>query len=77
MSGVAGWPRNCARSGRYELGNGLKLKEVESLLDHYQVTGSVRENLLGMAQDDHRSSTSLFSNVNSVTNSSCMSSCNR
>jgi Domain of unknown function (DUF5753)/Helix-turn-helix domain len=44
----SGW--STSKLSRYELGSGLKLKEVESLLDHYQVTGAVRENLLGLAQ---------------------------
>ena len=33
----SGW--STSKLSRYELGNGLKLKEVENLLDHYQVTG--------------------------------------
>jgi Domain of unknown function (DUF5753)/Helix-turn-helix domain len=48
----SGW--STSKLSRYELGNGLKLKEVENLLDHYQVTGSVRDNLLGMAEEASR-----------------------
>jgi hypothetical protein len=47
-----GW--STSKLSRYELGSGLKLKEVESLLDHYQVTGAVRENLLILAQEASR-----------------------
>ena len=43
-----------SKLSRYELGSGLKLKEVESLLDHYQVTRAVRENLLVLAQEASR-----------------------
>jgi hypothetical protein len=48
----SGW--STSKLSRYELGSGLKLKEVESLLDHYQVTGAVRENLLILAQEASR-----------------------
>jgi transcriptional regulator with XRE-family HTH domain len=43
-----------SKLSRYELGSGLKLKEVESLLDHYQVAGVVRDNLLGLAAEASR-----------------------
>jgi hypothetical protein len=36
------------------LGSGLKPDEVASLLDHYQVTGVLRERLLGLAQEASR-----------------------
>lgn len=48
----SGW--STSKLSRYELGSGLKLKEVESLLDHYQVTGAVRENLLILTQEASR-----------------------
>jgi len=48
----SGW--STSKLSRYELGSGLKLKEVESLLDHYRVTGAVRENLLDLAQEASR-----------------------
>lgn len=48
----SGW--STSKLSRYELGSGLKLKEVESLLDHYQVTRAVRENLLVLAQEASR-----------------------
>jgi transcriptional regulator with XRE-family HTH domain len=47
-----GW--STSKLSRYELGSGLKLKEVETLLDHYRVTGAVRENLLRLAQEASR-----------------------
>jgi transcriptional regulator with XRE-family HTH domain len=43
-----------SKLSRYELGSGLKPDEVASLLDHYQVTGAVREHLLGLAQEASR-----------------------
>jgi transcriptional regulator with XRE-family HTH domain len=43
-----------SKLSRYELGSGLKLKEVESLLDYYQVTGIVRDNLLGLTLEASR-----------------------
>jgi hypothetical protein len=48
----SGW--STSKLSRYELGSGLKLKEVESLLDHYRVIGAVRENLLDLAQEASR-----------------------
>jgi transcriptional regulator with XRE-family HTH domain len=48
----SGW--STSKLSRYELGNGLQPKEVETLLNHYQVTGAVRENLLALAQDASR-----------------------
>jgi hypothetical protein len=48
----SGW--STSKLSRYELGNGLKLKEVEILLNHYQVTGAARENMLILAQDASR-----------------------
>lgn len=48
----SGW--STSKLSRYELGSGLKLKEVEILLHHYQVTGAVRENLLILAQEASR-----------------------
>lgn len=47
-----GW--STSKLSRYELGSGLKLEEVASLLDHYQVTGVLREHLLGLAQEASR-----------------------
>ena len=44
-----GW--STSKLSRYELGIGLKLREVEILLDHYRVTEVVRENLLGLAEE--------------------------
>jgi transcriptional regulator with XRE-family HTH domain len=43
-----------SKLSRYELGSGLKPGEVASLLDHYQVTGVLREHLLGLAQEASR-----------------------
>jgi transcriptional regulator with XRE-family HTH domain len=40
-----------SKLSRYELGSGLIPGEVASLLDHYQVTGALREHLLGLAQE--------------------------
>jgi hypothetical protein len=40
-----------SKLSRYELGVGLRLSEVTSLIDHYQVTGDLREHLLGLAQE--------------------------
>jgi transcriptional regulator with XRE-family HTH domain len=47
-----GW--STSKLSRYELGSGLKLNEVARLLDHYQVTGVVRENLLRLTQEASR-----------------------
>jgi transcriptional regulator with XRE-family HTH domain len=47
-----GW--STSKLSRYELGTGLKPGEVASLLDHYQVTGILRERLLGLAQEASR-----------------------
>jgi transcriptional regulator with XRE-family HTH domain len=47
-----GW--STSKLSRYELGSGLKPGEVASLLDHYRVTGVLREHLLGLAQDASR-----------------------
>lgn len=47
-----GW--STSKLSRYELGSGLKLEEVASLLDHYRVTGGLREHLLGLAQEASR-----------------------
>jgi transcriptional regulator with XRE-family HTH domain len=47
-----GW--STSKLSRYELGSGLKLGEVATLLDHYQVTGVLREHLLGLAQEASR-----------------------
>jgi transcriptional regulator with XRE-family HTH domain len=44
-----GW--STSKLSRYELGIGLKLREVEILLDHYRVAEVVRENLLGLAEE--------------------------
>jgi transcriptional regulator with XRE-family HTH domain len=44
-----GW--STSKLSRYELGSGLKPGEVASLLDHYQVTGALREHLLELAHD--------------------------
>jgi transcriptional regulator with XRE-family HTH domain len=43
-----------SKLSRYELGSGLKLREVEILLDHYRVPGPVRDDLLGLAQEASR-----------------------
>lgn len=43
-----------SKLSRYELGIGLIPGEVASLLDHYQVTGVLREHLLGLAQEASR-----------------------
>jgi transcriptional regulator with XRE-family HTH domain len=41
-----------SKISRYELARtGLKVQEVEKLLDYYQVTGSFREKLLALAED--------------------------
>lgn len=41
-----------SKISRYELARtGLKIPEVEKLLDHYQVTGTHREQLLSLARD--------------------------
>lgn len=47
-----GW--STSKLSRYELGSGLKLGEVASLLDHYRVTGALREHLLSLAQEASR-----------------------
>jgi transcriptional regulator with XRE-family HTH domain len=47
-----GW--STSKLSRYELGSGLKAGEVADLLDHYQVTGVLREHLLGLAQEASR-----------------------
>jgi hypothetical protein len=47
-----GW--STSKLSRYELGSGLKPDEVASLLDHYRVTGVLRERLLGLAQEASR-----------------------
>jgi transcriptional regulator with XRE-family HTH domain len=47
-----GW--STSKLSRYELGSGLKPAEVASLIDHYQVTGDLREHLLGLAQEASR-----------------------
>jgi hypothetical protein len=44
-----GW--STSKLSRYELGIGLKLREIEILLDHYRVAEVVRENLLGLAEE--------------------------
>jgi transcriptional regulator with XRE-family HTH domain len=43
-----------SKLSRYELGSGLKPGEVASLLDHYQVTGLLREHLLDLAEEASR-----------------------
>jgi hypothetical protein len=43
-----------SKLSRYELGSGLKLGEVEILLDHYRVPGAVRADLLSLAQEASR-----------------------
>ena len=43
-----------SRLSRYELGTGLKPREVAILLKYYQVTGAFREYLLGLAQEASR-----------------------
>ncbi len=43
-----------SKLSRYELGSGLKLREVERLLDYYQVSGVVRDNLLVLTQEASR-----------------------
>jgi len=43
-----------SKLSRYELGSGLKPSEVASLLDHYQVSGALREHLLSLAQEAAR-----------------------
>jgi transcriptional regulator with XRE-family HTH domain len=43
-----------SKLSRYEQGIGLKPGEVASLIDHYQVTGDLREHLLGLAQEAAR-----------------------
>ncbi len=43
-----------SKLSRYELGIGLKLGEVATLLDHYQITGVLREHLLSLAQEASR-----------------------
>jgi transcriptional regulator with XRE-family HTH domain len=47
-----GW--STSKLSRYELGSGLKLEEVASLLDHYGVTEAVRDNLLSLAREASR-----------------------
>jgi transcriptional regulator with XRE-family HTH domain len=47
-----GW--STSKLSRYELGNGLNPREVATLLKHYQVTGALREYLLGLAQEASR-----------------------
>lgn len=44
-----GW--STSKLSRYELGSGLRLREVSRLLDHYQVTGVLREHLLSLAKE--------------------------
>jgi transcriptional regulator with XRE-family HTH domain len=48
----SGW--STSKLSRYELGNGLNPREVAALLTHYQVTGALREYLLGLAQEASR-----------------------
>jgi transcriptional regulator with XRE-family HTH domain len=48
----SGW--STSKLSRYELGNGLNPREVATLLKHYQVTGALREYLLGLAQEASR-----------------------
>ena len=48
----SGW--STSKLSRYELGNGLNPREVAALLKHYQVTGALREYLLGLAQEASR-----------------------
>jgi transcriptional regulator with XRE-family HTH domain len=48
----SGW--STSKLSRYELGIGLRPMEVARLLNHYQVTGALRERLLGMAQEASR-----------------------
>ncbi len=47
-----GW--STSKLSRYELGSGQKPSEVARLLDHYQVTGALRELLLGLAEEASR-----------------------
>jgi transcriptional regulator with XRE-family HTH domain len=51
---AAGLRWSTSKLSRYELGNGLKPGEVAILLDHYQVTGVLRDHLLGLAQEASR-----------------------
>jgi Domain of unknown function (DUF5753)/Helix-turn-helix domain len=51
---AAGLHWSTSKLSRYELGSGLKLGEVTSLLDHYRVAGDLREYLLGLAQEASR-----------------------
>jgi hypothetical protein len=51
---AAGLRWSTSKLSRYELGIGLKPGEVVSLIDHYQVTGDLREHLLGLAQEASR-----------------------
>jgi hypothetical protein len=51
---AAGLRWSTSKLSRYELGIGLKPGEVSSLIDHYQVTGDLRERLLGLAQEASR-----------------------
>lgn len=47
-----GW--STSKLSRYELGSGLKREEVARLLDHYRVTGVLREHLLDLAREASR-----------------------
>lgn len=47
-----GW--STSKLSRYELGTGLKQSEVTNLLNYYQVTGVLREYLLGLAEEASR-----------------------
>lgn len=47
-----GW--STSKLSRYELGTGLKPGEVAKLLARYQVTGDIRERLLGLAREASR-----------------------
>jgi transcriptional regulator with XRE-family HTH domain len=44
-----GW--STSKLSRYELGTGLKPGEVAKLLERYQVTGDIRERLVGLARE--------------------------
>jgi transcriptional regulator with XRE-family HTH domain len=47
-----GW--STSKLSRYELGTGRKPGEVAKLLERYQVTGDIRERLLGLAREASR-----------------------
>lgn len=52
VAAALGW--STSKLSRYELGSGLKLREVEILLDHYRVPDAVRDDLLDLAHEASR-----------------------